>query len=383
MTSTTALATILFKGHGKDKHSDRSYMTISSCPFVARCLDSYVGDFYQDKWDSVKAPTQFQASGLSHEHSALLLTEAINYSLYILQLPIFCLYLDARSAFDRLVREILMRRMFLDGTADHALVYFDQHLTNRKTIIEWDKELLSPIHDEQGVEQGGIKSGELYKLNNNEQLQISQLSNLGVNIGNIHVAAIGQADDVVLLSNDMYSLSNLFSLTMSYCSKYHVKLSHEKTQLQVYAPPKLQQSAQYWSLTAPIAIDNNFIDFVDTAEHVGVLRSTLGNQPHILKRITSHKRALSAVLSSGLARHHRANPASVLITEKLYGLPVLLSGVASLTLLQSEKDTLAHHHKTTLESLLKSHQKTPRAFVFFMSGFLPLPAIFDLRQLGP
>ena len=197
----------------------------------------------------MKAPTQFQASGLSHEHSALLLTEAINYSLYILQLPIFCLYLDARSAFDRLVREILMRRMFLDGTADHALVYFDQRLTNRKTIIEWDKELLSPIHDEQGVEQGGIKSGELYKLYNNEQLQISQLSNLGVNIGNIHVAAIGQADDVVLLSNDMYSLSNLLSLTMLYCSKYHVKLSHEKTQLQVYAPPKLQQSAQYFHCT--------------------------------------------------------------------------------------------------------------------------------------
>ena len=61
--------------------------------------------------------------------------------------------------------------MFLDGTADHGLVYFDQRLANRKTIIEWDKELLSPIHDEQGVEQVGIQSGELYQLYNNEQLK--------------------------------------------------------------------------------------------------------------------------------------------------------------------------------------------------------------------
>ena len=50
------------------------------------------------------------------------------------------------------------RILCLEGTEDHALLYFDQWLANRKTIIEWDKELLAPIDDEQGVEQGGIKS---------------------------------------------------------------------------------------------------------------------------------------------------------------------------------------------------------------------------------
>ena len=110
--------------------------------------------------------------------------------------------------------------------------------------------------------------------------------------------------------------------------------------------------------------------------------STLGNQPHILKIITSHKRALSAVLSSGLARHHRANPASSIRIEKLYGIPVLLSGVASLTLLQSEKDTLVPHYKTNLKSLLKIRQKTQWSFVFIMAGSLPLQAILDLRMLG-
>ena len=378
----TVHAAILYKGHGKDKNHDRSYRTISTCPFIAKCLDSYVGDQYQESWNSLRAETQFQAEGLSHEHSALLLTETINYSIHVLKQPVFCLYLDARSAFDRVVREILIRRMYLDGTADHALLYFDQRLANRRTIIEWDKELLSPIADEQGVEQGGIKSGDLYKIYNNEQLTQAQRSKLGINIGNIQVASAGQADDVVLLSSDIYCLSNLLSLTMSYCSKYHVALSHEKTRLQVFAPQKHQQSVQYWNQTAPISIDSNFINFVDTAEHVGILRSIHGNQPHILKRISSHKRALSAVLSSGLARHHRANPASSLRTEQLYGLPVLLSGVASLTLLKSEKDTLDLHYKTTLESLLKIHAKTPRSFVFFMSGSLPLQATLDLRQLG-
>ena len=39
-------AMILYKGHGKDKESDRSYRTISTCPLLAKCLDLYVGQHY-------------------------------------------------------------------------------------------------------------------------------------------------------------------------------------------------------------------------------------------------------------------------------------------------------------------------------------------------
>ena len=60
------------------------------------------------------------------------------------------MYLDAKRAFDRVIREILIRRMYLDGVKDCSLLYFDQRLSNRKTIIEWNKELLMPIFDEQG-----------------------------------------------------------------------------------------------------------------------------------------------------------------------------------------------------------------------------------------
>ena len=42
---------ILYKGHKKDKNSDRAYRTISSCPFLAKALDLYLRDLYQDGWD--------------------------------------------------------------------------------------------------------------------------------------------------------------------------------------------------------------------------------------------------------------------------------------------------------------------------------------------
>ena len=378
----TVHAIVLHKGHGKDKCSDRSYRTISSCPFVSKCADKYVGQLEEDNWSSVQAETQFQGKGLSHEHSALLLTESINYTVNVSKLPLFSLYLDARSAYDRALREILTRRMYLDGTSGHSLVYLDARLENRVTYVEWDRVLMGPINDQQGVEQGGTNSTEEYKIYNNEQLTAAQDSNFGITIGPISVSSDGQADDSVLLSSDLHQLGHLLYLTTQYCKKYKVEMTPEKTKLQVFAPSNLKPFIDYFKSVNYLSLNGVPLSFTDTTEHVGVVRSPLsGNIPHILKRITSHKKALAAVLSAGLSRRHRGNPAAALRVEKLYGLPVLLSGVGSLYLLQSEIQTLSQHYKKTLEGLQRLYQKTPEPVVFFLGGSLPLPALLHIRQL--
>jgi hypothetical protein len=58
---------ILYKGHKKERTSDRSYRTISSCPFLAKSIDYYLCELYHDCWDNCQAPTQYQGSGSSHE----------------------------------------------------------------------------------------------------------------------------------------------------------------------------------------------------------------------------------------------------------------------------------------------------------------------------
>ena len=50
----TALGLILYKGHRKEKTSDRSYRTISTCPFLAKSLDLYLRDLYHKCWDELK-----------------------------------------------------------------------------------------------------------------------------------------------------------------------------------------------------------------------------------------------------------------------------------------------------------------------------------------
>ena len=132
----------------------------------------------------------------------------------------------------------------------------------------------------------------------------------------------------------------------------------------------------------PISINGQDIDFSDQAEHVGVIRSPDGNLPHILNRIVAHKRAMGAVLFSGLARSHRGNPAASLKIEKLRGMPVLFSGMASLVLDRTEVNIIDQHYTTTMRNLLKVCYGTPKSFVLFMSGSLPGEALFHLRMLS-
>ena len=377
----TAHAYIHYKGHQKKKDLASSYRTISTCPFLAKAMDYYVRQLSSSDWSEAQAETQYLGANLSHELGALLLTETISHSISN-DLPVFCLFLDARSAFDLTIREITIRKLHLVGTTGQRLMYIDNRLKHRETFMEWDKKVLGPIKDELGFEQGGISSSDFYITYNNEQLQNAQESGLGASIGNEEIAAIGQADDVVLLSHDIRYLANLLELTMDYCKKHHVTLAPEKTKLMAFSGSKLTSVVEYHQLISNLKINNTTIEFVTSTEHVGVIRSTVGNLPHVQNRITSHNKSLYAVLPAGLARNRFANPAASLRVEAVHALPVLLSGVASLVLSGEDTKILHLHHKNTLQSIQKLHQKTPEPFIMFMAGSPGATAHLHMRILG-
>ena len=376
-------AMVLFKGHGKDRESDRSYRTISTCPLLSKALDKYVGRLFESGWASAQAETQFQGNGSSHELAALLLTETIQHSLFVQFQPVFVLFLDAKSAFDKILRELVIRAAFLAGSRGEGLIFLDNRLKNRKTFVEWNKVLMGPILDKLGVEQGGINSDRLYKLANNVELLLTQKSGLGVHLGPVHVASVGQADDVALVSNCIFKLQGLLHLAMEYASAYHVTMVPEKTKLLCYTPKGQQAATAYWQTISPISMSDNHISFSRQADHVGILRCIdPGTMAAVLARVTAHTRALHAVLPAGLARGHRGNPAASLKIEQLYGLPVLLSGLGSLVLGKPELDALDHHHKVTLERLLRLYPGTPAPVVYLLAGCPPARATLHLRQLS-
>ena len=227
-------------------------------------------------WNKHQQITQFQGEGSSHELAALLLTECIEFSRTTLKLPTYVLYLDARSAFDVVKRELLIRHLFHLHGADQTLLYIDNRLASRQTVVDYDGILMGPIHDMHGLEQGGISSSDLYKIYGHEQLSLAQQSSLGIPLGNLVVSSIGQADDTALISNDLVFLSYLLKLSNLFCTKSLVELSAEKTRLQCYSnSTRASIEADIDNLTNPIEINGTRIPFSQTASHVGIVRSVL------------------------------------------------------------------------------------------------------------
>ena len=376
-------AIVLYKGHKKDKESDRSYRTISTCPLITKCLDIYIGRRFYQKWRLIQSPRQFQGECSSHELASLLLTETIQHSIYHAKRPIFVIFLDAKSAFDVVVRQNAIVNAYKAGTDDKSLIYFNNRLAGRRTFVEWDKKLLGPIYDKRGLEQGAVNSDRIYKLGNNSQLKEAQQSNLGVDVEGVMVAAIGQADDVALVSSSPEKLACLLYLTSIHCMREHVDLVPEKTKLLVWTPSRQKVDTILLKLSCKIEINGNPIDYTTAAEHVGILRTTEGgNMPHILDRISAHKRAIASVLHAGMARKHKAKPSSSLQLEKIYGSSVLFSGVGSLVLNEKELKALSNHFKLTVSRLQKLPLNTPECVIFFLSGNLPATAIVHLRMLS-
>ena len=160
-------------------------------------------------------------------------------------------------------------------------------------------------------------------------------------------------------------------------------LAAEKTKLLAFSSTKHKSDVGYLELVNNLQINNTNIEFSHTAEHVGIVRSSdNSNLPHILDRISSHRRALFGVLPAGLAKRHNANPAASLRVQNVYALSVLLSGLASIPLSNSEITILEKHYKNMLRCLMKLPDKCPDPVIYFLAGSFPLIAHIHKKQLN-
>ena len=165
---------------------------------------------------------------------------------------------------------------------------------------------------------------------------------------------MGQVDDTSLLCNDIHQLQRLLDLVLIYCQKRQVQLSAGKTKPLLFCNKETCYT-KYTKHVSRLRIGETPINFVETAEHVGVLRSVSGNLM-FYQIIDNHKRSPAPLLLyelrkflqhqyCSLAQHHFLSPSLNPIS-----LPI------------------AHHVKETTENLLKLHFKTPDPVVFFFVG---------------
>jgi hypothetical protein len=325
-------------------------------------------------------------TGSSHELAANLLTEAILYATATLGIALWVLLLDKKSAFDSILKEHVVCAAFAAAQhqGDHSLLYLANRLSSRLTYLEQDKVMMGPIPDRVGVEQGGVASSDLFQLVNNNELVVKNSSGLGLDMGAVSIAAIGQADDVALLSPHPIALQSLLNLSQDFSTATSLQNVPEKTKLLVYSPKCDTTTSAYWQEAFPITMNGAPLPLSSQAEHVGVVRSTgsCGNMPAVLARLSSHTKSLHTILSCGMARGHRGNHAASLRVEATYCSPRLYSGLSTLHLSSAEIAAISSQQKTTLEQHQRLYPCTPAPAVHLLSGTIPAQGILHMRQLG-
>ena len=96
-----------------------------------------------------------------------------------------------------------------------------------------------------------------------------------------------------------------------------------KKKLLVFYPPRQSVEVDCMVSSFQLTIRSNTIMASPEADHLGILRATIGNMAAVKARISAHNKAMFAILPAGLARHHDPKPAAALRTERFFWEPLI------------------------------------------------------------
>ena len=133
-----------------------------------------------------------------------------------LRKPIYVDFLEAKSEFDVVSHDSLLRKLFHTGVEGVSWSLIHSLHTEAESVIKCQRALSEVLKVRQGVRQGRILSTNLYKLYDNDLSNILQISGMGCHIGEIYCGAPGCTDDVALQANNKIVLQFLVNIAVNY-----------------------------------------------------------------------------------------------------------------------------------------------------------------------
>ena len=163
-------------------------------------------------------------------HAVYCLKETVDY--YVNNgSRVFCAFLDASKAFDRLVHSGLFIKLIHKGVPKiflDLIVYWYRSLSCR---VKWDDCFSQWFRVIAGVRQGGILSPDFYCLYVDELISILESLHIGCHVLDVFMAALLYADDMALLAPSMKGLQRLLDVCSVFCSNWDICLNEKKSKV--------------------------------------------------------------------------------------------------------------------------------------------------------
>ena len=272
----------------RGSHSDvGNYRGITISPVVSKIFEHVLKTIFSSHLST--SPYQFGfKKKKSTAHALHCFRETVNY--YIENgSRVFCSFLDASKAFDRLVHSGLFLKLmdrnvpkvFLD-----VIVSWHDSLTCR---VRWDNIYSDWFPITAGVRQGGVLSPDFYSIYVDELINILQKAGIGCYICNIFAAAIFYADDMAVLAPSIKGLQTILNLCHSYCAEWDILLNAKKTMNMVFG----KGSKPSFS----VKINNTAIPWAEQWKYLGVtLKSGARFGCCVKDKLASFYRSINAIL---------------------------------------------------------------------------------------
>ena len=211
---------------GKNNDSG-NYRGITISPILSKLLEHVMKDVFADHLQTSSYQFGFKAKN-STTHALFCLKQTMNY--YIDHgSRVYCTFLDASKAFDRLVHSGLFIKLIERNTPMIFLRIIISWYDGLLCRVKWDGHYSEWFCVTAGVRQGGVLSPDFYSIYVDKLISILKSSGVGCYVFDVFAAALFYADDMAILSPSIKGLQHLLDLCGSYCQEWDIGLNAKKS----------------------------------------------------------------------------------------------------------------------------------------------------------
>ena len=304
----------LVKDHQGDHGSMDNYRGITLSPIISKAFEHAMRTVFGPYL--VTSHFQFGYKKKSSTiHALYTLKETINH--YTDRgSNVFCAFLDASKAFDRLVHAGLFLKL-LDRGAPMILIdivkYWYSELFCR---VRWDCIYSDWFPVIAGVRQGGILSPDFYCIYVDDMITGLKDLNIGCKIRDILVSALGYADDMALISPSLRGLQRLLRHCERYCKAWDICLNPKKSRCMYFGKRR--------KVLCKLLLNGNCIEWAEKWTYLGIdLVSHKSFNCCIDSKLRKFYRCLNSILRVG----GRSNDLIMLRLLEAHCIPILTYGV--------------------------------------------------------
>ena len=181
-----------------------------------------------------------------------------------------------------------------------------------------------------GVGQDKIRSSEHYKIYINSVLNTLEESDLGVNLGPIHVGVSCVADDVYLLTDNQVKLQGQLDIAQDYGKLYRISYDASKTVISVVGSKK---DMEYYRDVHPWTMDSSPVSVEEDNDHLGLIVSgTSEETKNVDLKLQKARGALFNLMGPVFSSKCLLNPTLQLHLFRKFVLPISIFGLPAMTL---------------------------------------------------